>query len=198
MPPTPNDFKRSRLGSCAYVGVSGNSSGTTASTSGAVGGVGQNLTRARGLGKGLAVCERLLGIEGERLRCLFDGFGERWRAGDDAGEVREECPEVGVGLFADDGDVVLPHGALPHARRRSRRTGQSSWHLVGEFFGRSEQLGCGGAEARLGREPLGPSRAGAENQSRSTHGTNSGAMLSHRPARFVDDARAVFGNRTTI
>jgi hypothetical protein len=34
----------------------------------------------------------------------------------------------------------------------------------GEFFGRSEQLGSGGVEARLGREPLGPLRAGAENQ----------------------------------
>jgi hypothetical protein len=31
--------------------------------------------------------------------------------------------------------------------------------LVGEFFGWSEQI-AGGVEARLGREPLGPARAG--------------------------------------
>jgi hypothetical protein len=32
------------------------------------------------------------------------------------GKSGKVCAEVGVSLFVDDGDIVLPNGALPHAR----------------------------------------------------------------------------------
>ena len=100
------------------------------------GGIGQNLTQTGGLGEGLPVCERALGVEGQRLP-LFNGFAERWSGCNDAREVREVCAEIGIGLFMDDdGDVVLPHGELPHARRSHDEPIKSSWHPIGEFFGR--------------------------------------------------------------
>jgi hypothetical protein len=56
----------------------------------------------------------------------------------------------------------------------------SSWGAVG--------LRLGLVASRLGLPERVPRTSPAQ-----PHGTNSGAMLS-----FVDDARAVFGNRTTI
>src|SRR5262245_53102058 len=92
----------------------------------------------------------------------------------------------------------LPHGALPSARSShdepfkvpgtwsANSLGDpSSWGAVG--------LRLGLVASRLGLRERVPRTSLAQ-----PHGTNSGAMLSHRSARFVDDARAVFGNRTTI
>jgi hypothetical protein len=48
-------------------------------------------------------------VKGERLPCPFDGFLEGWRAGDDAGEIRQRDAEVGSGILVHDRDVVLAH-----------------------------------------------------------------------------------------
>jgi hypothetical protein len=47
--------------------------------------------------------------KGERLPCPRERLIEAARGGDSAGEVWERDAVIGIGVFADEGDVVLAH-----------------------------------------------------------------------------------------
>jgi hypothetical protein len=112
-------------------------------------------------------------MEGERLPSLFNG-----PVVTTPGKSGKCVAEVGIGLFVDDGDVVLPHGALPYARSSHDEPVKvpGTWSRAGWAFA----SGC------RERVPLNPMVPTAERCS-----------VIGRPG-FVDEARAVFGNRTTI
>jgi hypothetical protein len=67
------------------------------------------MTSAKPDGGGIGSPSSAFDVQGERLPCPRERFIEAGRGGNGAGEVWERDAVIGIGVLADEDDVVLAH-----------------------------------------------------------------------------------------